>query len=119
MGILIKMAESRAIKKIARELPPFLVGGYGNCECYTVPQVERAMSETGCNLNFMDHALAMFCDRETFSSASEESYEALREAVGDVCFEGNADFTLSDASTYSSDASGFDSVGADGGDGGD
>ena len=109
MGILIKMADSRAIKKIARELSPFLLRGYGGGEFYTVPQVERAMSETDCNLNFMDHALAMFCDKETFSGASDESYEDLREVIGDVCFDGNAEFSWDDAS-------GFDSVGGDGGD---
>ncbi|MCP4695871.1 MAG: hypothetical protein GY862_03325 [Gammaproteobacteria bacterium] len=108
MGILIKMAKSRAIKKIAKKLPSFLVSGYGGGEFYTYGQVNTAMKETGCNEKFIDHAYAMFCDRENFSEISTADYDALHEQVAEICFNGDSNFN---AASFSSEFGG----GADGG----
>ncbi|GAA6153644.1 DUF6559 family protein [Pseudoteredinibacter isoporae] len=97
MGILMKMRESRAIKKIARNLPPFLASGYGGGEVYTPGQVENAMEETGCDTDFIDHAYAMYCSKEAFDNISDGNYESLQSEFGEVCSQGGL-FSSSDAS---------------------
>ena len=114
MGLLMRMNKSRAIKKIARNLPPFLVSGYGGAETFTSGQVERAMEETGCNLDYIDHAYAMFCDEATFNENCSSDYESIHSEVADLCFGGNSNFSFSDAASYSSHSDG----GLGGGDGG-
>ena len=114
MGVLMKMGKSRAIKKIARNLPPFLVSGFGGAETFSSGQVERAMEETGCDSYFIDYAYAMFCDESTFRENCSSDYETVHGEVADLCFSGNSNFSFSDAASFSGD-SGNDSGGGDGG----
>ena len=117
MGILIRTNKSRAIKKIARNLPPFLVSGYGGAESFTSGQVDRAMEETRCDSDYIDHAYAMFCDETTFNENCSSDYESIHNEVADICFSGNSSFSFSDAASYSA---GSDSgVGGSDGGGGD
>lgn len=106
----MKMGESRAIKKIAKRLPPFLASSYGYSDNYTSGQVGTAIESTGCNPNYTDHAFAMFCTKDTFKEVSNSDYDSLHQEVADICFDGNNEFTFSDASSYSS---GGDSAGGD------
>ncbi|MBB6523633.1 DUF6559 family protein [Pseudoteredinibacter isoporae] len=98
MGILMKMRENRAIKSIARNLPPFLVSGYGGHEVYTPGQVAKAMEEIGCDTSFIDYAYAMFCSEEDFETVSEGDYQSLQSEFNEVCSEGGGLFSSSDAS---------------------
>ncbi len=81
MAILMKMAKSRAVKKIAKKLPPFLVSGYGAAETYRSGQVATAMEKAGCNGNFIDFAYAMFCSEEEFSSVSSANFNSLKKWI--------------------------------------
>jgi len=115
MGLLIKMAESRAIKKIAKHLPKALVSGYGGTELFTPGQVGAAMEKTGCNSDYIDHAYAMFCSKDDFDSISDGDYDLLHKEVGDFCFGGNESFSFSDAVSFS-EGGGFSGGDAGGGD---
>lgn len=117
MGILMRMAESRAIKKIAKRMPAVLVSSYGYSETYTSGQVGTALEKTGCNPDYVDHAYAMFCDESTFNEASGGNYESLHQEVADTCFGGNNGFGFSDATSFSSGFGGGDGGGGDGGGG--
>ena len=119
MGILMRMAESRAIKKIAKRMPAILVSSYGYSESYTSGQVGVALESAGCNPDFIDHAYAMFCDEETFNEVSSGDYSALHQGVADTCFGGNNDFGFSDTASFSGDFGGGSCAGGDGGGGGD
>ena len=115
MGVLMKMGESRAIKKIARNLPPFLVSGYGAGEVYTPGQVATAMDQTGCNCDFIDFAYAMFCTEDAFNEVSNGDYNSLQQGIGDICFGGNSNFSFSDASSFSEGSDGGSGGGVGGG----
>ncbi len=118
MGILMRMAESRAIKKIAKRMPAILASSYGYSEVYTSGQVGVALETAGCNSDFIDHAYAIFCDETTFNEASSGDYNALHQNVADTCFGGNNNFGFSDAASFSGDFGGADCGGGDGGGGG-
>lgn len=98
MGILMKMRESRALKKIARNLPPFLASGYGGHETYTPAQVVKALEETGCDSDFIDHAYASYCSIEDFEQVSSGDYYSLQFEFNEACSEGGGLFSSSDAS---------------------
>lgn len=122
MALLMNMGKSRAIKKIAKMLPSFLVSGYGNPSYYTSGQVETAMGKTGCNENYVDHAYTMFCDKDTFNEVSSADFDSVHQEVADICFKGDSDFTFDNvASTYGdfggTDSGGFCEGGGDGGGG--
>jgi Family of unknown function (DUF6559) len=116
MGFLTKMAESRAVKKIAKRMPAVLVSSYGYAETYTSGQVGTALENSGCNSDYIDHAYAMFCDESTFSQVSNGDYSSLHQDVADTCFGGNSSFSFSDATSFSGD---FSSGGDCGGGGSD
>lgn len=115
MGILMNFGKSRAIKKIAKRLPPFLVSSYGYSEVYTPGQVGTAIESTGCNSDYIDHAYAMFCDETAFSEVSSADFDALHQEVADSCFDGNGSFNFSDTMSFSGGNGDFG--GGDGGGG--
>lgn len=119
MGFLMKMNESRAIKKIARNLPPFLVDGYGNGDFYTPGQVATAMDQTGCNCEFIDFAYAMFCSEDAFGEVCDGDYDSLREEISDLGIGGGSSFSFSDVASFSTVGDGDSSAGGDGAGGGD
>ena len=113
--MLVKMMKNRAIKAFAKKLLRFLVVSWGCSGEYTPGQVDRAISDTGCNANYCDHAYAMYCSEEHFNESSDCDYSELREEVAALCFNGNSGFSSSDFSSSTFDG-GFD--GGGGGDGG-
>lgn len=117
MGILTRMAESRAIKKIAKRMPAILISSYGCSKAYSSGQVGVALENSGCNPDFIDHAYAMFCDESTFNEVSSGDYSALHRNVADTCFGGNSNFGFSDAASFSGGFAGADCGGGDGGSG--
>ncbi|MEX2962480.1 DUF6559 family protein [Microbulbifer sp. TYP-18] len=110
----MKIGSNRAIKKIAKRLPPFLVTSYGYSETYTPGQVGTAVENTGCSSDYIDHAYAMFCDKASFNEVSSGNYEALHQEVADLCFSGNASFGFSDATAFSGDVGAGDCGGGGG-----
>jgi len=118
MGILRKMRGNRAIKKIAKKLPPFLATSYGYSEAYTPGQVGTAVESTRCSSDYIDHAYAMFCDETSFNDVSSGDYETLHQEVADLCFSGNASFGFSDAAAFSGDVGAGDVGAGDCGGGG-
>lgn len=122
MALLARIREHRAFKIIARSLPPYLVESYGPREYYSPGQVNAALGNTGCNLDFLDHAYAMFCDPATLNSICSGDFASLREQVAESLFNGNADFSFNDFLAFKSSGglfSGDDDVGLDSGGGGD
>ncbi len=98
MGILMKMRESRALKKIARNLPPFLASGYGGHDAYTPAQVAKALEETGCDSDFIDHAYASYCSIEDFEQVSKGDYHSLQSEFNEVCSQDGGLLSSSDGS---------------------
>lgn len=56
MAILMNIVKSRAIKKIAKALPPLMVSGYGHAGPYTQGQIDTAVAKTGCNADYVAQA---------------------------------------------------------------
>jgi hypothetical protein len=115
MGILMSMAKSRAVKKMAKVLPGFLVPGYGHGGPFSQGQIDTAVAKTGCDVGYIDYAYAMFCDEATFKEISSEDYQAIHQEVAELCFKGNSDFTAADVASYSADHGVGDVGGGDGG----
>jgi Family of unknown function (DUF6559) len=129
VGLFENYRKRRAIKKIARKLPPYLRRSYGKSKQYSPGQVRTAMDQTGCNVTCIYFGYAMFCSVGDFNQVHADmgeqcDYEAMHQEVADICFSGDTNFGTSDLTSYSSDSggglfdSGFDG-GGDGGGGGD
>ncbi len=113
--------KKRAIKKILKRVPGFLRRSYGKSKTYTPGQVRTAIKSTGCNIDYACYAYAAFCTRERFDSFHMETgedcdYDHMQQEIGDLCFNGNTNFSDSDLSYYSSSfEDGFGAGGIDGG----
>ena len=121
MGILMKINRNRIVRHMARNCTPFLVSSYGPQISYTPGQIDRAIEETGYNIDHIDYAYAMFGKSEDFPSLSSNNFDDLKEEISEIFFDGNSDFNAQDfiaSSSGSDSAFGGDGF-ADGGDGGD
>jgi len=124
MGFFARIRKRRAFRQIARTMPVCLLDRCGPGPYYTPEQIQSAWHETGCSVDYLIYAYAMFCDTQAFSSACEGDYEVLRGEAADVLFAGNSDFTIddferhtpNDDSSYADDGDGnYDDGGSDGG----
>jgi hypothetical protein len=94
MELIKRFFRKRAIKSYIKKLPSQLMKDYGKAKTYTPKQVKRSIGEN--------------CD-----------YDVMRCELAGNYFNGNSNFSGADVTSLSSDfASGFDSDGYAGGDGG-
>ena len=84
MAILANMARNRAVKKMAKSLPPLLTSGYGVAETYTPGQVATAMENAGISSDFIDFAYAMFCSESDFTGVSSADFTSLKADLIDI-----------------------------------
>jgi len=94
--MLVKMMKNRAIRKMAKTMPGFLVGSWGKSDHYSIGQVDRAIKDTNCNTDYSDYAYAMFCSEEDFSEVSGGSYHQLSTEIGGMFFYGNSNYSVAD-----------------------
>jgi hypothetical protein len=139
MRLLQSFRRRQTIRSYRRRLGPALRKRYGRQTTYTPVQVRRTAYETGCPVDELCIAYAMYCSRDDFDShhaaiGVQCDYDSMRAEAGAVLFDGNPDFSVSDcvdihsgwfdvgshhSSGWWDGGSGDSGGGADGGGGGD
>ena len=94
MALLMRMSESKAIRKIATVMPGALAANYGGPGFYTPGQVATTLDQIGVPEDFLDIGYALFCTEEDFKSVCDSSLEDVRRRIsdgsGDVVIGGSA-----------------------------
>jgi hypothetical protein len=97
---------------------------YGKAKTYTPKQVKRSIERSGLSTVYACFGMAIFSGRDDFDKYHQEigencDYDVMRCELAGNYFNGNSNFSGADVTSLSSDfASGFDSDGYAGGDGG-
>jgi len=105
-----RWCKRRALKKHLKRLAPQLVRAAGKRQHYTPADVKKTAEGCGYPMDYICYAIAAYSspfDFQTYHSERGEicDYESMRSEIGDVCFGGHTDFTISDALESSSSSS--------------
>ena len=124
MDFIRNIGKKRAIKSYIKKLPSLLRKDYGRPKAYTPMQVRRSVERGGLSVAYACYGIAMFSSRHDFDQYHKEigetcDYDAMRCEIGNSYFNGNANFSVTEVTTTSSDfGGGIDVGGYSGGDGG-
>jgi hypothetical protein len=93
--------KKRAIKSYMKNLPSLLNSRYGFSDYYTKGQIEQTVAQSSLSMQFVDYAIAMFCDPKTdiYESVQHKSLRKNREYLATKYFGGNSGFSAVDVNT--------------------
>lgn len=125
MEWISKFQRRSAIKKYALKLGPMLRQRYGASETYSAGQVKLTVEFTGLPSKYIHYGYAIYLSMEDFDTIQPEldqpcNYLATRQEIADVCFSGDAGFSVRRAISYGASGGnvGWDVGPSEGGSGG-
>ena len=106
MNLFSNFTRRRIIKKYARTLGALLKRRYGRAKAYTPGQVKTTVDNSRLPANDICIGYAMYLGQIDFDRIHRElgkqcDYQAMRQEIADVCFDGDSQFTVAQAIAYS------------------